>query len=223
MSKPKIRPLKITFEIDSAGLIYDPFCPPMLDGIIDWCLSPLIRNKGETAPGRGDQINEIRLPLGIWHIGQYWGWCASALIPSDGESPQESIQYFRKKFRANRISLTNGMPNLQSGATREYNLPFTVQLVDRLIAYCMGDRHTIDSLLRRNVRYLGQKKHRGRGRIEKISIEVVDDDYSILYNGIAMRWLPTRGGLREVRLRPPYWNNNDRVLCCEVGDEYDRI
>lgn len=220
MSKPKIQPLKVTFEIDSAGIIYDPYSPPMLDGLIDWALSPMVRNKGETAPGRGDQVSEIRLPLGTWHAGELWGWCASALIPVEGETMQETIQHFRKKFRTNRVSLTNGMPNLQSGATREYNLPFTVQLVDRLVAYCMGDRHTIDSLLRRNVRYLGQKKHRGRGRVEGITVEAVENDYSLTCDGKAMRWLPTAEGLREVRLRPPYWNNNDRVACCEVGDGY---
>lgn len=220
MSKPKIQPLKVTFEIDSAGLIYDPYSPPMLDGLIDWALSPMVRNKGETAPGRGDQVSEIRLPLGTWHAGDLWGWCASALIPAEGETLQESIQHFRKKFRTNRVSLTNGVPNLQSGATREYNLPFTVQLVDRLVAYCMGDKHTIDSLLRRNVRYLGQKKHRGRGRVEGITVEVCENDYSLTCDGKAMRWLPTAEGLREVRLRPPYWNNNERVACCEVGDEY---
>lgn len=220
MSKPKIQPLKVTFEIDSAGLIYDPFSPPTLDGLIDWALSPMVRNKGEAAPGRGDQVNEIRLPLGTWHSGNLWGWCASALIPADGESPQETIQHFRKKFRTNRVRLANGMPNLQSGATREYNLPFTIQLVGSLTAYCIGDRHTIDNLLRRNVRYLGQKKHRGRGRVESITVEVCENDYSLMCDGKAMRWLPTSEGMREVRLRPPYWNNNERVACCEVGDEY---
>ena len=150
MSKPKIQPLKVTFEIDSAGLIYDPYSPPMLDSLIDWALSPMVLNKGETAPGRGDQVSEIRLPLGTWHAGDLWGWCASALIPADDKTIQESIQHFRKKFRTNRVSLTTGTPNLQSGATREYNLPYTVQLVGVLVAYCMGDRHTIDSLLKRD-------------------------------------------------------------------------
>ncbi|MBP8055084.1 MAG: hypothetical protein KA314_04550 [Chloroflexi bacterium] len=220
MSKHKIQPLKITFEMDTAGIIYDPLAPPMLDSLIDWSLSPMVRTKGDPAPGRGDLVDEIRLPLGTWHVGSHWGWCASALIPAEEGTPQETIQHFRKKFRANRISLTNGVPNLQSGATREYNLPFTVQLVDKLVAYCLGDRHTIDSLLRRNVHYLGQKKHRGRGRVESIAVEVVESDYSLVCDGKAMRWLPVAEGLREVRLRPPYWNNNDRVPCCEVGDAY---
>ena len=232
MSKPKIQPLKVTFEVDSAGLIYDPFSPPMLDGLIDWALSPLVRNKGGVSPGRGELPDEIRLPLGTWHVGNLWGWCASAILPADGVTPRETIQHFRKKFRTNRISLTTGTPNLQSGATREYNLPYANQLPDetdlekvfgQMIAYCMGDRHTIDSLLKRNVRYLGKKKHRGRGRVEGIIVEVCENDYSLTCDGKAMRWLPTMAGLREVRLRPPYWNNNGRVPCCEVGDEYHGV
>jgi len=75
-------------------------------------------------------------------------------------------------------------------------------------------------LLRRNVRYIGRKKHRGRGRVLGISVTVAKHDYSVLRDGIAMRWLPDANGLREVRLRPPYWNITDRVNCCEVGSEY---
>ena len=35
------------------------------------------------------------------------------------------------------------------------------------------------------------------------------------------RWLPSLSGIRSVRIRPPYWNNIDRVMCCEVGEEYN--
>jgi CRISPR type IV-associated protein Csf3 len=113
------------------------------------------------------------------------------------------------------------MPNLQSGPTREYNLPFVQQLPDKLVAYAIGDRKRINDLFRRNLRYLGQKRHRGMGRIEDYTIEIVADDYSLVRDGLAMRWLPDRNGLREVRLRPPYWNNNGRVACCEIGGKYD--
>lgn len=212
-----LNPLKITFEVDPAGIIYDPLNPIMLDSLIDWCLSPMVRT-GD-APSRGEEPEEIRLPLGTWHIGEYWGWCTSALLP-EGDV-QETIRHYRKKFRANRVSLTSGMPNLQSGPTREYNLPFVQQLPDKLIAFAVGDRKRINGLFRRNLRYLGQKRHRGMGRIEDYTIEIVDTDYSLIRDGLAMRWLPDPNGLREVRLRPPYWNNNNRVVCCEIGDKYE--
>lgn len=219
MSKPKLNPLKVTFEMDMAGVIYDPFVPPMLDGIIDWCLSPMVR-QSKSAPTRGEMPEEIRLPFGTWHIGKHWGWCASALLPADGETPQETIVYFRKRFRDDRISMTTGVINTQAGAMRDYNLPYNVQLPDKFVAYCLADRHTIHDLLRRNLKYIGQKKHRGMGLIIDFTVEVVENDYSLMCDGKSMRWLPTAEGLREVRLRPPYWNNNERVNCCEVGDEY---
>lgn len=211
-----LRPLKITFELDPSGVIYDPLNPIMLDGIIDWCLSPMVR-KSKITPTRSEEPEEIRLPLGTWHVGEHWGWCTSALFPIDFE--QEAIRYYRKKFRANRISLTSGMPNLQSGPTREYNLPNIYQITN-LVGYAIGDRKRIKDLFRRNLRYLGQKKHRGAGRVENWNIEIVEDDYSLIRDGLAMRWLPNPDGLREVRLRPPYWNNNNRIICCEIGDEY---
>lgn len=213
-----LRPLRITFEIDPAGLIYDPLNPPMLDSLIDWCLSPMVR-KNKIAPTRSEKPEEIRLPLGTWHVGEHWGWCTSAILP-EGDA-QETIRHYRKKFRANRISLTAGMPNLQSGTTREYNLPMVHQLPNKLVAYAIGDRKRIKDLFKRNLRYLGQKRHRGVGRIDRYDIEIIDDDYSLTQNGLAMRWLPVGDGIREVRLRPPYWNNFDRVACCDIGDVYN--
>lgn len=215
-----LRPLKITFTVDPAGVIFDPFNPPMLDSLIDWCLSPMARTSKEP-PTRSEEPEEIRLPLGTWHVGDNWGWCASAILP-EGDV-QETIRHYRKKFRVNRISLTNGMPNLQSGPTREYNLPFVAQLPDTLVAYAIGDRKRIKDLFRRNLRYLGQKRHRSFGRIEDYTIEIIDDDYSLVRDGLAMRWLPDDNGMRDVRLRPPYWNNTNRVTCCEIGDKYELV
>jgi CRISPR type IV-associated protein Csf3 len=219
MSKPKLNPLKVTFEMDIAGAIYDPFVPPTLDGIIDWCLSPMVR-QSKSAPTRGGEPEEIRLPFGTWRVGKHWGWCASALQPLDDETVMTSIRYWRKRFRENKISMVNGVINTQAGAMRDYNLPFEVQHPTSLTAYCVADRHTIHDLLRRNLKYIAKKKHRGMGLVTDFSVEIIADDYSLMCDGKAMRWLPTAEGLREVRLRPPYWNNNERVACCEVGDEY---
>ena len=85
MSKPKIQPLKVTFEIDLAGLIYDPFSPPMLDGLIDWALSPMVRKKD--APTRSGEVDEIRLPLGTWHAGRFVGLARVRAYPRRWRDP----------------------------------------------------------------------------------------------------------------------------------------
>lgn len=216
MSAKRKTPLKITFELDAAGLIYDPYCPLMLDGLIDWCLRPMVTNRSQTAPLRTESPQEIALPFEKWHIGGQWGWKASALLIDDAEA-QETQRYIRKKFRVDRLHLINGKPNLQAGAQREYNMPYNVMLVNKLIAYCVADRHDIDSLLRRNVKYLGKKRNIGMGRVESITVERIEQDYSISKDGLATRWLPDPNGLRQVRLRPPYFNAVDRVACCEIG------
>jgi len=204
--------------MDMAGAIYDPFVPPTLDGIIDWCLSPMVR-QSKSAPTRGEEPEEIRLPFGTWHVGKHWGWCASALQPSE-EEVMTTIRYWRKRFRENRITMTSGTINTQAGSFRDWNIPFEVQHPKELVAYCLADRHTIHDLLRRNLKNIAKKHNRSMGLVLDFSVEIVANDYSSIRDGKAMRWLPTAEGLREVRLRPPYWNNNERVACCEVGDEY---
>lgn len=210
-----LQPLHIVFTLDDEGVMFDPFCPIHFDGLLDWCLSPL--NRTGSAPARHEKPEEIRLPLGTWHYGGTWGWCASALFPV-GVEWEEEMRYIRKKVRTNRLSLTSGNINLQSGKTREWNLPLTLQHIPQMEAWCLGERQRFKRLLEKNLRYLGKKRHRGFGRIEDLSIDYCDDDYSVLKNGKAQRWLPDKDGLREVRVRPPYWNNIDRIACCEVGD-----
>ena len=212
-----LKPLKITFELDAEGVLLDPFCPIHFDTLLDWCLSPMNRTQG--VPARHEAPEEIRLPLGTWHLGGVWGWCTSALFPVDADV-QEEIRYIRKKVRTNRLSLTTGTLNLKSGQTREWNLPLTLQHVRILEAWCLGEKQRFERLLIKNLRYLGKKRHRGLGRIEDIMVEECQQDWSVIRDGRAQRWLPDRNGLREVRVRPPYWNLTDRVLCCEVGDEY---
>jgi len=216
-----LRPLKITFEIEPQGIIYDPFVPIHLDGLIDWALRPMQGKQGQP-PLRGEAPEELKLPLGKWKIGKQWGWCASALFPV-GEVEEYTV-YFRKKFRANRTHLFNGTSNLKSGPTREYNMPVTVYKMQGLEAFAIGDRKRIADLLWRkkhpNIRYLGQHKNRGFGRVVDINIEIINQDYSVVKNGLSQRWLPDNDGLRKVRLRPPYWNYYDSVICAEIGDEY---
>lgn len=216
-----IRPLKVIFEIDPIGVIYYPNNPIMLDALIDWAIRPMV-GMSKRPPQRGEPPEEITLPLGKWRMGEYWGWSASALFPADANAEiTESIRYFRKRFRRGYIHLTRGMPNTQSGARRDHNIPYVIHHPAVLVGYCVGNAARIRGLLKRNVRYLGSKRHRGLGKVLSITVEPVDEDWSIVGNGVAMRWLPDDNGLRLVRLRPPYWSAVERVQCCEIGEAYE--
>lgn len=214
-----LNPLKITFELDGTGLYYDPYEPIHLDALMSWALMPFHRQKGDEPPTRNGEPIDVPLPLGKWHINGQWGWNASALFP-EGETA-ESLQYWRKKFRQNRIELTQGTPNLQNGIYREYNSPLPLLHCHKMIAYAVGDRGRVNQILRKHIKYLGKKSAYGKGRVISVSVEIFGTDYSLTKDGKAMRYLPYDNGIRKCRVRPPYWNSYGSVNCCEIGDEYE--
>lgn len=208
------KPLKITFYLDGTGVYYDPAEPIHLDALLAWCLAPF-HCKGE-APTRDEEPYDIPLPLAKWRIGEVWGWRASALFP-DGDTA-ESLQFWRKKFRQSRIELTKGSPSLINGIYREYNVPLPLLLCRQMIAFAVGDHRRVHQILRKNVKYLGKKRVYGKGKVVDIAVDTIEQDNSLIRDGIAMRFLPSNTGARMVRPRPPYWNNCGKVTCCEVGE-----
>ena len=185
----------------------------MLDGIlaaacVRWHLH------GEP-PARDEPCDDVPLPLERWHLGGTWGWKASALFP-DGDQA-EGLQFWRKRFRQNRIELTAGSPNLTNGIYRDWNMPLPLLLVPRMVAYGVGDVHRVRHELKRSIRWLGKKRAHGHGRVLTIDVERVDYDWSMYRDGKPTRWLPDVDGHRLVRVRSPYWNTTERVQCCEIS------
>lgn len=209
-------PLKITFNLDGTGIYFDLSEPLHLDALIAWALVPSLGVKNDSLM-RDDMPNDIDLPLDKWQFNNAWGWKASALF-IEGEF-FETIQYWRKKFRQNRVEITKGSPNLTMGAYREYNMPMPLLLCSKLIAYCVGDKDKITEALK-YIKYIGKKTANGKGKVISIDVEEVETDYSLVKDNKAMRWLPKDKGIRLVRPRPPYWNISNRVYCCDVGEAY---
>jgi CRISPR type IV-associated protein Csf3 len=210
-------PLKVTFHLDGTGVLYDPAEPTHLDSLLTF--AAVAHHACGEAPSRTNRAPIIPLPLERWHVGETWGWCASALFP-DGQVI-ESLQFWRKKFRTNRIQLATGSPNLTNATYREYNMPMPLVLCHSMVAWCVGDRRKIRHELIRSIRHLGRKASMGKGTVNDVTVEHTDEDWSLLRDGRAQRWLPMEDGVRLVRPRPPYWNNTERVASCEVGEGYD--
>jgi hypothetical protein len=213
-----IRPLKITFDLDGTGLYYDPNEPIMIDGLLQYALAPY--HVTGDPPTRDEEPVDVPLPLGRWEIDGVWGWCASALFPQGEQF--ESMQFWRKKFRQNRVELIPGTVNIQSGTYRDYNMPLPLLLVNQMVGWALGDRKRVEQALRRHVKYLGKKRAYGKGGVTSVSVEVCDIDYSLTQDGFATRFLPRAGAPRIVRTRPPYWNRWNAISCCEIGEPYDR-
>lgn len=208
------RPLKVTFGLDGTGVYYNPADPIHLDALLAFCASAHHKTRQIT---RGDIPDEFPIPCAKWRIRGQWGWRCSALFP-EGPNGGESIEYLRKKFRQDRADLTSGSPVLTNATYREYNIPMTLTLTTKMVAYCFGERSKILRELRRNIRHLGSKRSAGRGRINKVTVEEWRADWSIMCDGHAMRFLPSVNAPRMCRPRPPYWNQHGAVPMCEVGD-----
>jgi hypothetical protein len=210
--------VKVTFHLDGCGIYYDPNEPIHLDALLAWALAPMqTKQQGLTT---WDIPDDIQLPLLRSTINGSQVWHASALFP---EQPGiETLRFWRKKFRQNRIELTEGSPNLTNGVYREYNMPVPLLLVSQMIAYASGNCKEVKRILKTHIKSLGKKRAYGYGKVVNIECEETPADWSFIKDGLAMRYLPDPNGLREVRPCPPYWNTIGRVTCCEIGERYER-
>ena len=208
-------PLKVTFELDGTGVVYDPFEPPMLDALIAWVVGPFVGK--DSYLGRDDKPEDLTLPLARWHKGDVWGYRASALFPV-GDTIVESGLFYRGRMRLGMLErCAKGSPNTTMGCWRSSQTKAPLTLCRELVGWCVGDRAKVKNALRR-VRFIGKKRSYGRGLVTGLRIEHTDEDYSLTRGGLAMRYLPDPNGLRLVRMRAPYWNNVDRVPSCEILD-----
>lgn len=213
----EIYPVKITFELDGSGVAFDYSEPVHLDSLLAWVLRPYKVGKHAGAMNRQDEIDEMSLPLASTTINGVSIWKASAVLP-ESVSP-ETLVYWRKKFRLNRVELTSGSPNIQNATYREYNQPLPLILTRRMIAYaCVFDRKYIRHQLKR-VKYIGKKAAQGHGKVIDVQAERVDYDWSVVKDGIAMRYYPSPDGWKMVRPKPPYWSRYQVVKSLVPGDE----
>jgi len=206
---------KITFHLDGSGLFYDPNEPIHLDALLAWVLAP--RQGFREIHSRDEVPGHVRLPLEWKKISGNMVWCASALFPEGAQG--EDLRFWRKRFRQGKADISDGSPNLTNGAYRDWNMPIPITLTPRMAAYANGGRKECKKLLQ-EVRHLGKKRAHGYGKIISMDFDEIPEDWSMVKDGKAMRFLPDENGWREVRVTPPYWNNCNRVKCCEIGDEY---
>lgn len=207
------KPMRVIFTLDGSGVYYDPAEPPTLDGLLSVaCARHHVHGE---APARDETPDDIPLPLQRWNVAGEWGWCASALFPQGATG--ETLTHWRKRFRQDRIQITEGSPNLTNGIYRDWNMPLPLLLTRALVAYAVGDRRMVRRELIRSIRWIGKKRAHGHGRVVGIEVETIEKDYSIANDGYYTRYMPDVRGVRLVRPRPPYWSNVGRVICAEIG------
>jgi len=207
---------KLTFHLNGRGLYFDPNEPIHLDSLLVSFFA-ILQGKARSLT-RDERPDDIQIPLTQSTLCGQKIWHGSALFPEG--TGFESLTFWRKKFQIDRIELTSGSPNLTNGVYREYNMPFPLLVAPRMVAYANGNCKEVKRVLKKYCTFLGKKRAQGKGGIVSIETEHIDDDWSLVKDGKAMRWLPNDTGFRDVRVKPPYWNLVDRVRCCEVSDPY---
>lgn len=206
---------KIIFHLDGTGIYYDPREPIHLDALLAWTLAS--KQGAEKDLQRSDEPQLIQLPLMKKTIGDQFIWRSSALFPVGPQG--EDLQFWRQKFDHKRCDITNGSPNLTNGVYREWNMPLPIILTTCMVAYANGNRKDCKKLLNKELKCLGKKRSQGYGKIIEMEFIEMDEDFSISKGGCATRFLPDKNGIRECRINPPYWNNTNRVKCCEIGEK----
>jgi len=87
--------------------------------------------------------------------------------------------------------------------------------------YCRGIEGEIRDLLR-DLPALGKKAVIGFGAISSYSVDVIEEDLSVVCNGVAMRPIP-RWALKSwselvpLAYKPPYWDKRNIELCAPPG------
>lgn len=203
--------MKIIFHLDGTGIVYNPFEPIHIDALLAWCLAPIATKQRDLK--REDIPDEFELPLLKHHANGDWCWQASALFPEGVAT--ETLQYWRKRFRQNRIEMVDGNPNLTMGIYRDYNNSMPVMHALRMVGYASGNGEEIRRLLEQ-IKYLGKKRAYGKGAVTSVEVIESKENYSLYRDGKPMRWIPDENGTKFVRPRPPYWHPHGRTECGEI-------
>lgn len=127
------------------------------------------------------------------------------------------MHYWRKKSRLKNLDIAKGTLNEIQGANRSYNTPIPVLLTPSLSGYIQGDGREILKLLSK-IKSLGKKRSYGFGKVLKVEIKEIAEDFSWIKDNKTMRFLPDNSGTKFTRPRPPYWHRHERTNCLEIGE-----
>ena len=226
-----MEPLKITFHLKTPVVIMD--MPVHLDALIAWA-----QTQEKLAQGvEVDNIRELaaELPFEEYTTDAGTVWKASVLVP-------ESIQFTTTTQwvrRTDPYQITDGLEkgwlstgkrykpekgykiDTSSGMLKNHRQIYTVQMVDKMHAWCIGDLDRIEQLLLDHVRAIGAKTKMGHGQIREDvfgnpMIEVERDKAAVDKDKWKLRFMSNKVSndyaLMRSPLKPPYWDKSSAVM-----------
>ena len=206
-------PLKITIELANKNVILSN---NPTDGIIARIYFDLQKEQGIFNGDYKQKLDFLTMSDGIYHCS----------------NPIYKINYIGNDFLVksfdNDIFYAFGdKPHAQSvhdnlsGRYKSWLESYETSNVDSVYFYVNGDFDELTRLFK-NLRYVGKKASLGYGKIKKIIIEEIDQDYSLVKDNNAMRHLPAIEKYKDLNnkskaampLTHPYWKRSgDKSLC----------
>lgn len=153
-----------------------------------------------------------------------------------GRIPQASISFFpnqrtvlevmHKKLEADWIGKVKKLYH-GSGYFKEYQMRHIYLVSNKVVFYAVGDVNGLRDLFDELIG-LGDNTRVGWGRILGYKIEEIQEDYSIVMNGIATRPIPVKycksySDAFLLSWRPPYWSADNVELCVPPGADVELL
>jgi len=113
-----------------------------------------------------------------------------------------------------------GRIKTNQGHFKDFMINLPLLITNKITFYCNGDKEEITRLLS-YLTNIGKKTSIGSGKIRKITVNSINEDYSFFKNEKIMRPIPATldvpivPGMRfeQQPYKPPYWDKNNVCMC----------
>lgn len=206
-------PLKITIELANKNVILSN---NPVDGIIARLYFDMQKEEGKFNGDYNQKLDFITMSDGIYH-------CSNPIYKINFIDND----FLTKSFDNSMFNEVGDKPNLSavhnklSGRYKSWLESYEITNVDKVFFYIHADYETIIKLFS-NLRYIGKKASLGYGKINKIIIEEIEEDYSLIKDNQAMRHLPAIKKYKSLEnkskalmfLTHPYWRKTEKQEVC---------
>lgn len=216
--------MKITIHLASpvavSGYLY-------LDGILAAAvMKEKLKDEYFDKKPNESELIEIELPLDK----KYGVWCASVGFGDNREFVTSWTKRWENKY--DDIIKFNEKAKMRvdiaTGYFKNYHMPLIIKSYKQIIFYCRGNIAEVRRLLTTYITHIGKKASQGYGEIANITVEEIEEDYSLFKDGMPTRPIPVKqyheymeycmqNGLQcNIQLHPanpPYWRTDNLIQC----------
>lgn len=205
-------PMKITLDLEFNEIIIanNPF-----DGVLARVFFDKQKEKGLFNGDYTQKLDFLTMSDGVYHA-------SNPIYKINFLSNEFLTKSFDNKL-FNMIGKNPTAPTLynkKSGRYKSWLESYEKHNVEKVIYFIKGDYEIISKLVA-NLRFLGKKASIGYGKIDKIIIEEIETDYSLVKDNCAMRHLPAIDKYKSLsdkkkgyfNLTHPYWKKGCESVC----------